>query len=422
VRKRLVIALAGAAVVTAAAATYYQTTHADTPPAIVTAVLTRGEVVETVEATGTMQAVTTVQVGTQVSGAIKALHADFNSRVRRGQVIAELEPSLFQTQVEQARASVTRLEADSQRAVVQLEDTQRKLRRARELWDGHLIAAIDLEAAEAAVREADASLNASRAQIVQARASLNQAEVNLGHTIIMAPIDGIVISRNVDVGQTVAASMQAPTLFVIARDLTAMQVNASVAESDIGRIAAGQRVSFGVDAYPGELFAGTVAQVRLEPIVEQNVVSYVTTIDVANPLLKLKPGMTANVTIETARVNDVVRVPNASLRVRPSTEALRRLGVQVEPTSAPAPSSSEPGRSAEVWMVTADGIRRVPIRIGITDGAQTAVLSGGLDAGARVVTSLADEAGEPASSSSPLPFMGRPPGTRGTSTTRRPGA
>jgi HlyD family secretion protein len=161
---------------------------------------------------------------------------------------------------------------------------------------------------------------------VQARASLNHSEVNLGHTIIRAPIDGIVISRNVDVGQTVAASMQAPTLFVIARDLAEMQVNASVAESDIGRIEPGQAASFRVDAYPGAVFTGTVSLVRLDPVVEQNVVSYVTTIDVPNLKLKLKPGMTANVTIEIERASDVLRVPNAALRVRPSAEVFAALG------------------------------------------------------------------------------------------------
>jgi len=229
-------------------------------------------------------------------------------------VIAELEPSLFQAPVEQARASIVRLQADARRASVQSEDAQHKLKRARELSQQQLIPAAELETAQATAREAETVVEAAAAQIVQARASLHQAEVNLAHTIITAPIDGTVISRNVDVGQTVAASMQAPTLFVIARDLTKMQVNARVAESDIGRIETGQPVTFRVDAYPGLTFSGTVSLVRLDPLVEQSVVSYITTIDVPNPQLRLKPGMTANVTVEIERASHVA-CPIAATRV-----------------------------------------------------------------------------------------------------------
>jgi HlyD family secretion protein len=415
--------------------------QADSMPTVVTTRVARGDVVETVDATGTLQAVTTVQVGTQVSGTIKALHADFNSRVRRGQVIAELEPSLFKAQVEQARASVVRLEADAMRAAVQREDAQLKLKRAIELSKRELIPATDLETAEMNARQADAALKAAEAQITQARASLNQNEVNLGHTIIAAPIDGIVISRNVDVGQTVAASMQAPTLFVIARDLTQMQVNASVAESDIGRIRSGQSVVFRVDAYPGEAFTGRVAQVRLEPVVQQNVVSYVTTIDVPNPSLKLKPGMTANVTIEIVRVINVLRVPNAALRVRPSAEVLAALmrpspdsrsvptlvedrgeeGETAEVRPADVPVASRP---AEVWVSVNGLLERVPVLVGVTDGSHTAVLAGALAEGAEVVTSIdAPSAGSSSTGSSPLlPFGGRLPGGGRGRGSRTPGA
>ena len=236
--------VATAVVIVAGAAIYYQATLPPLVPAIVTVPVSRGTIVETVEATGTLQAVKTVQVGTQVSGTIKALHADFNTRVHRGQIIAELDPALFETQVEQARASLARLESDAQRAVVQLDDARRKLTRAQTLAAQGLISASDLEAAEVDVRMAEASWRGMQAQVEQARASLHQGEVNLEHTVITAPIDGIVISRNVDVGQTVAASMQAPTLFVLARDLNAMQVNASIAESDIGRITAGRASRF----------------------------------------------------------------------------------------------------------------------------------------------------------------------------------
>jgi HlyD family secretion protein len=247
-------------------------------------------------------------VGAQVSGTIQSLHADFNSKVRKGQVVARLDPSLFQTQVEQARATVARLQAEVERAHATLGDTQLKLRRARDLFAMELIALSDLDTAEANAVQAEAGVKAAEAQVTQARASLNQAEVNLGHTIITAPIDGIVISRNVDVGQTVAASMQAPTLFVIARDLTRMQARASISEADIGRIQPGQPVAFRVDAYPDDTFVGTVTQIRLQPVIEQNVVSYTTVIDVPNPDLKLKPGMTANVTVEIrSRCSSTIR-------------------------------------------------------------------------------------------------------------------
>ena len=228
----------GVITVAVIAATYYYTRDvAAEAPAFATAEVSRGDVISTVEATGTLEAVTTVQVGSQVSGTISALHADFNSEVRKGQIIAELDSSLFQTQVEQARATVVRLQADVDRAKVQAADADIKLKRAQELFDRQLIPKTDLETAESTARSAEAAVKGAEAQVVQAQASLNQAQVNLSHTIIRAPIDGVVIARNVDVGQTVASSLQAPTLFIIARDLAEMQVNASVDESDIGEIA-----------------------------------------------------------------------------------------------------------------------------------------------------------------------------------------
>src|SRR5213593_688171 len=325
-KKRVALVLVGLAVVTVTVAAYYRANHASGGPQLVTAAVSRGTVVETVEATGTLEAVTTVQVGTQVSGTIKELRDDFNSRVKKGQVIAELDPSLFQTQVDQARATLVRLQAEVEHARVQVEDTRVKLNRARELSARQLIPATDLETAEANANAATAALKAAEAQVTQARASLNQTDVNLEHTIIKAPIDGIVISSNVDVGQTVAASMQAPTLFIIANDLTEMRVNAKVDESDIGRIRPGQPVTFRVDAYPNETFTGTVSQVRLQPVVEQNVVSYVTVIDVPNRDLKLKPGMTATVTVEIARADNVLRVPAAATRFRPTADVFAALG------------------------------------------------------------------------------------------------
>jgi HlyD family secretion protein len=246
-------------------------------------------------------------------------------------VVAELDPSLIQTQIEQARANVIRSQADLDRLKVSLDDAKVKLKRTENLAARKLVAPQELEAAQVAVRSAEAQIKSSEASLTQSRASLTQSEVNLQHTVIEAPIDGIVISRNVDVGQTVAASMNAPTLFIIAEDLKKMQVNANVDESDVGRIRAGQHVTFRVDAYPLDTFTGTVSQVRLQPVVTQNVVTYATVIDVPNDQLKLKPGMTATVTIEIARRNDVIRVPNAALRFRPNADTFAALNQAVPP-------------------------------------------------------------------------------------------
>ena len=411
--------------------TYAWVERGESAPTLDTRPVTRGDIVETVDATGTLQAVTTVQVGTQVSGIIRELNADFNSRVRRGDVIARLEPSLFQAQVDQERATLARLEADAQRANVSLEDARTKLKRARDLSAQQLIPAADLDTADVNVKQAEAAVKAAEAQIVQARASLSQAEVNLAHTVVTAPIDGVVISRNVDVGQTVAASMQAPTLFVIARDLADMQVAASVAESDIGRIKNAQPVSFRVDAFPDRTYRGTVSQVRLQPVVEQNVVSYVTIISVPNPDMTLKPGMTANVTIEVARAVDALRVPNAALRMRPTPEVLAALGERTPDAQewswartkddeegdgeGPSPSTEaarEWGKREQVWMVVDGLLHRVPVRTGISDGINTAVMSGALDEGTQVLTGVATAATQSGSAAtSPLlPFGSRLPG------------
>ena len=392
-RITLIVLLIGA--IAASLVAYYRSSVSADVPRFNTATVSRQDIVHTVEATGTLGAVTTVQVGTQVSGTIQSLHADFNSRVRKGQVIARLDPSLLQAQVDQAAATITRLNAEVERARVALDDANVKLDRAKKLFEQGLIARADLDTADSTVREATASLQGAQAQIVQARAALNQNRVNLSHTVITAPVDGIVISRDVDVGQTVAASMSAPTLFVIAQDLTEMQVLASVDESDIGRIQPGQEVTFRVDAYPDDVFTGTVSQVRLQPQVVQNVVSYTTVIDVPNPEGKLKPGMTANVSIEIARVDDVLAVPNAALRFRPA-EAVR--------TPGDASRHAAPGRRSEtVWTLRDGELQPVEVAAGLSNGTETAILYGDLEEGTRVVTGLAAADGEASSSSrSPL--------------------
>jgi HlyD family secretion protein len=411
--KRILLVAIAVTAVTGSVAAYYRVNQTDGGPDVVVAGVTRGDVVSAVDATGTLQAVTTVQVGSQVSGTIKTLHADFNSRVRRGQVLAELDPSLLQAQVEQAQAGLVRAEADADRARLLVADAEVKVKRAQQLFKAQLIPAVDLETAESTLREAEASGKAVEAQVVQARASLNQNHVNLTHTVITAPIDGVVISRNVDVGQTVAASMSAPTLFVIAQDLTEMQVSASVDESDIGRIRAGQSVTFQVDAYPGETFEGVVTQVRLNAVVEQNVVSYVTVIDVPNPEVKLKPGMTANVTIEVEKAVDAIRVPSAALRFTPTPALLASLGQQ-------AAGARGPGAGRRVWLMANGQLQAVPVRAGVSDGVNTAILDGSLPEGTSVVTGVRTAQAASAAPAPTSPLLPRfPGGNRGAGAAQR---
>ena len=299
---------------------YYAFRSTEFIPEISTVTVTQGDIVDSVGATGALEAVTTVQVGSQVSGIIEQLYVDYNSIVRAGDVVMRLDPSLFETQIEQARANLVRAEADTERFRVTVDDARTQLARSQDLSARGLIADTELEAAQVSLRSAEAQVKSSEAQVIQAQASLNQNEVNLEHTVIRAPIDGIVISRMVDVGQTVAASLQAPELFVIAADLTKMRVIANIDESDVGRIRPGQRVTFTVDAYPAEEFEGAVSQIRLEPVVQQNVVTYATVVDAPNPDLKLKPGMTATIALEIAREENTMRIPNSALRFRPSPE------------------------------------------------------------------------------------------------------
>src|SRR5262245_10146671 len=287
-------------------------------PQVTSLPVSRGDVLQSVQATGTLEAVTTVDVGTQVSGVVQDMYADFNQIVRKDQVIARLDPSILSVQIESQKANVVRAEADLERLKVTLADAQQKYERAQAMFKKELVPRTELEAADLAVKNAEAQIKSSEAALVQSKASLNQAQVNLGYTVIKSPIDGIVISRSVDPGQTVAASMNAPTLYVIAADLSKMQVIANIDEAEIGQMRPGQHVTFRVDAYPTDVFTGTVEQVRLQPTVVQNVVVYSTVISVPNQQLKLKPGMTANVVIEVARRNDVLRVPAAALRFRPT--------------------------------------------------------------------------------------------------------
>jgi HlyD family secretion protein len=328
--KKLIPIVIILAIIGTAGAVFYAN-RPEKEPTVNTLQVSRGDIVDGVGATGTLQAVTTVTVGTQVSGIVQEMYADFNSIVKKGQIVARLDPSILQTQVATAKANLENANANLERQRVTVADAEQKLARAKELHARQLTTKVDLENAELTLKTAQAQLRSTQSSIVQAAAAVNKAEVDLNHTVITAPIDGIVIKRSVDRGQTVAASMSAPELFIIAADLTQMQVNASIDESDVGRMRPGQAVTFRVDAYPNETFHGAVKQVRLNPVTVQNVVTYSTVIDVPNPELKLKPGMTAQVTIEIARRQNVLRIPAAAIRFRPTKDIFDALNQAMPP-------------------------------------------------------------------------------------------
>ncbi|MCI0364826.1 MAG: efflux RND transporter periplasmic adaptor subunit [Phycisphaerales bacterium] len=396
-------------------------------PQYMTARVESGDIRSSISATGTVNAKVTVQVGSQVSGNIKELYADFNTRVTKGQVVALIDPQLFQARVNQASASVEsaraavgnaqanveRGEADLataranaanqkanvSRAKVALADAQLKLKRRVEMFDAKVLsreerdtaeytyqsAQEELTAAQAqydasqhAVKAAEAQrdvartqLTSARAQVKQTEATLRQSQVDLDHTQIRAPVDGTVIARRMDVGQTVAASFQAPTIFEIAQDLAKMQVDTNVDEADIGRVRPGQPATFTVDAYPGTVFKASVNEIRKAPINTQNVITYVVVVNVDNRELKLFPGMTANVRIATEEAKNVLKVPNAALRFRPSA------------TDAPP----KPG-GATVYRLEDGKPKAVDVKTGLTDGAFTAVGSADLTRGDLVITGV----------------------------------
>lgn len=334
----------------------------------------KGDIVASVTATGTVNPVTTVLVGTQVSGTIKNIYVDFNSPVKKGQVVAQIDPATFEAQVEQSRANLSTAQANLQRAEATLVDSKRTMERNRMLYSKNLIAKSDLDTAETNYETAKAQVDAARAQVEQAKASLKVAETNLMYTRIVSPVDGIVISRNVDVGQTVAASFQTPTLFTIAQDLTKMQIDCNVSEADIGRVRKGQIVEFTVDAYPDTIFRGKVFQVRNAPITIQNVVTYDVVVKVDNPDLRLKPGMTANVSIIIEAKKDVLKIPNAALRFRPPE-------LEIKKTI----------KGKGVWIIENGTPARKEIVIGVSDGSFTEVISGLREGDEVVVETLTKE-------------------------------
>jgi HlyD family secretion protein len=342
-----------------------------------------------VTATGTLSALVTVQVGSQVSGRLQQINVDFNSEVKKGDVIARIDPQLFEASLQQARANLVAAQGNLARAKAQAQDARRQARRADELHVQKLVSEGERDTARSNAEGADAGVAAAQGGVAQAQAALKQAEINLAYTQILAPTDGVVISRSVDVGQTVAATLQAPTLFTIAEDLRKMQVDTNVAEADVGRLTPGMNATFSVDAYPGERFEGAVRQIRNAPTTLQNVVTYDAVIDVANAELKLKPGMTANVVFVYADRKDVLRVPNGALRFRPPDALASRDG----DAASQQRSGGRQGNAGPktVWVLRDEVPQPVPVQTGVSDGALTEVTGGELREGDVVIIDARDE-------------------------------
>jgi HlyD family secretion protein len=412
----------------------YWKNRAPPAPKYVTTALEKGTILGRVTATGTVSALVTVQVGAQVSGRIAVLNADFNAHVTKGQVLAKLDPELFEAAAAQSRANEKAAEANVAKAKATVADSERKLKRAKELAAQKLIALADLDAAQADFEISSAGVAAAEAALMQSRASRQQADVNLTYTIIKSPIDGTVISRAVDVGQTVAASLSAPTIFTIAENLMRMQVDTSVAEADVGKLSEGLETTFTVDAFPQRPFKGKIRQIRFAPQVVQNVVTYDAVVDVNNDDLALRPGMTANATFIYARADDVLRVPNAALRFRMDGEgpggkggwggrdggagwAGKSDGVAPKDGADGGTSGGERGPRERdpsvkmVWVSREAGPERVVLKTGLSDGSFTQVvqvLKGELAEGDLVITDKQSDGSTPKP-----PSGGAPPGMGG---------
>ncbi len=365
--------------------------------------VTRGPVSEVVNATGDVSAIVTVNVGSQVSGIIEKLYVDFNSKVKKDQLLATLDPRLFQAQLEKADASLASANANVEKAQAAYADSVRIANRQQELRQQGLISQADLDTALATRDQNAAGLSAAKAAVLQAKADRDMAATNLAFTRIKSPIDGIVVSRSVDVGQTVAAAFQAPTLFLIANDLTKMQILANIDEADVGKVREGLEAKFTVDAYPGETFTGSIRDVRQAPNTIQNVVTYPAVIDAPNPDRKLRQGMTASVNITAARKDDSLRVSNAALRWKPdesaAPEAAQRPGGTPQARTASAASrgardgsaQQAPGRAGRVYKLENGKPVPVNIRVGLSDGQRTEVIEG-LSEGDRVIVGGGDAA------------------------------
>lgn len=335
----------------------------------------RGDLTATVSATGTLNPVITVQVGSQVSGTIQTLNADFNSRVKKGQVIAQIDPAIYKARLAEADSNLKSAQASRDKAKVELRDAARQLKRVEDLYTQKLVSDSDVDAARFAHEATKVELRVKEAAVAQATAARERERVNLAYTTIYAPIDGVVISRDVDVGQTVAASLQAPTLFTIAQDLTAMQIEADVDEAFIGMIQENQPVTFTVFAYQKRSFHGQVAQIRLKPKIEAGVVKYNCIIRVDNSDMALKPGMTATVSIEVNKHENILKVPNTALRYVPQwpAERLKKLRATLKPNQA------------VLWIAQAGKLTPITVTPGLTGEKETEVSGDAVHEGLEVV-------------------------------------
>jgi len=382
------------AVLAVAAISFYWLTRRTDQPRYTTATVDRGSIVRSVTATGTVNPVITVQLGTYDSGPIIAIYADFNTPVKAGQLIAKIDPRPFQVKVDQAAAALANAKAQLIKDQADMVYKKLTLNRDSQLVEANVISQDVLDSARSAYDQDVAQTSLDRANIQQQQANLEEAQVNLNYTNIISPVDGTVVSRNVDVGQTVAASFQTPTLFLIAKDLTQMQVDTNVSESDIGNLRTGQPADFSVDAFPDRVFEGTVGQVRKAPVTVQNVVTYDVVVNVPNPEFLLAPGMTANVTIITARRDNVLRIPVQALRFTPGKDILGNTTLSIAEKSV---------RQKRVWLADSGILKPVFIVPGLDDGSYTEVLSGDLKLGDIVVTNkvrTTDAESGPASSTS----------------------
>jgi len=416
--KRLLIGVAVVAIA-AGGGIWYWARGANGAAAFRLAKVERGDLLVTVTATGTVQPVTQVQVGTQVSGTIQRLFVDFNARVKENELVAQIDPAPFQARVDQDQANLLRAQADVERVKANLVQAEKELARSKELAKRELISAAELDAATAAYDSLVAQIKVAEATVAQSRSTLQISTVNLGYTKIKSPIDGLVISRNVDVGQTVAASLSAPTLFVIADSLKKIQVQASVAEADIGKIVSGQDVSFTVDAWREKPFSGKVSQIRLSPTTVQNVVTYTVLIDADNPEEKLLPGMTASVAFQVARHTAVLKIPNAALRFIPPADLLVDAAPgdkEKEKDKDRDKDKDKPrgpgggGGRGRIWVQDpAAGLKAIPVMTvpGATDGSFTLLKSGEIQEGQEVITGLV-QSGPDAGMSNP--FVTQRPG------------
>jgi HlyD family secretion protein len=400
---------------TAAFAWRWHVAHRSPNVTYKTAVVEKKRIAAKVTASGTLSALVTVQVGAQVSGRIAKLNADFNSKVTKGELVAQLDPALYQATLDQAQASYAQTVAQQLKSKAASELADKQLTRTRSLHDQGLAAQQDVDTAEGTAAQAHADLALQAANVDQARAALNQARVNLSYTNIYSPIDGVVISRNVDVGQTVAASLQAPVLFTIAEDLKRMQVDTNVSEGDVGRLREGMPAYFTVDAYPGKRFRGTIGQIRNAATNVQNVVTYDAVIKVANDELELRPSMTANVTIVYAERTDALAVSNAALRFHPPDAPEPKRGGGGGGGGGGGKKHDTADETRTVYVVRGVTATPASIHAGISDGVVTEVVDGDVHEGDAVAIDVVDGASAPtttSSSTSPFGGGGGAPGGR----------